>query len=225
MLSTLRTRAKLLLAPLIYRHPPIGLQPSELGIYLYELLKRQSVPGDVAEVGCSVGGTACVASALVRRYTPEKSYTCFDTFQGFVPDQFEMDIVHGTPRLAGRIFSANSVALVRRILDLHGGQTVRLVEGDIATIDESELSNAYSVVLLDVDLAEPTYEGLRRFWPRLSPGGVILVDDCLDCVEQRWFARIGYERFCIENGITPLMRYGFGVIEKAPASPGLLGLN
>jgi hypothetical protein len=77
---------------------------------------------------------------------------------------------------------------------------------------------------LDVDLAEPTYEGLRRFWPRLSPGGIILVDDCRDCAEQRWLARIGYERFCQENGLTPKMRYGFGIVEKSSDSPGTSGL-
>jgi predicted O-methyltransferase YrrM len=214
MFDTLRIKAKLALAPLIYRNPPIGLQPSELGIFLTELLARSAVPGDVAEVGCSVGGTACLASAIVRRFAPKKSYTCFDTFDGFVADQFEADIRLGTPRAAGKAFNANSVELVRRILDLHGGKSVRLVKGDIAEIPENQLSSAYSVVLLDVDLAEPTHAALKRFWPRLSAGGIILVDDCLDCPEQRWFARIGFERFCAEEGLEPRMRYGFGFLEK-----------
>ncbi len=218
MFHQLRTRAKLALAPLIYRYPPIGLQPSELGVYLYELLTRADIPGDVAEVGCSLGGTACVASALVRRYSPQKTYTCFDTFSGFVPAQMEKDVRRGTPKQAAETYSANSMQLVRRILDRHGGQSVKLVQGDIAKVAEETLSRAYSVVLLDVDLDEPTYAGLKIFWPRLSPGGVIVIDDCRDDAKQRWLARLGFERFCREEGLPFTVRYGFGVLEKPAAA-------
>jgi hypothetical protein len=205
---------KVVFAPLLYRYPPIGLQPSELGVYLSELLNRANVHGDVAEVGCSVGGTACVASALVRKWSPEKSYTCFDTFSGFVPSQAEKDVSEGTPRDKTSTYSDNSIDLVRRILNMHGGESVRLIKGDISQVSMNTLSPAYSVVLLDVDLDEPTYAALKIFWPRLSQGGIILVDDCANDSEQVWRARFGYSRFCEEMGLDPEFRYGFGIVEK-----------
>jgi O-methyltransferase len=214
MLNSLRAHVKTLMAPIIYRYPPLGLQPSELGIYLTELLSRASVPGDVAEVGCSVGGTACVASALVRKWSPEKSYTCFDTFGGFVPSQLEKDVAEGTPRKKADVYSANSINLVRKILNIHGANSVKLVQGDISEVSENALSPTYSVILLDVDLDEPTYSALKIFWPLLSPGGIILVDDCANDASQVWRARFGYSRFCEETGITPEFRYGFGIAEK-----------
>jgi predicted O-methyltransferase YrrM len=103
---------------------------------------------------------------------------------------------------------------VRRILDFHSCNDVRLVQGDIAKISDDELSSRYSVVLLDVDLAEPTYVALKRIYPRLSDGGIVLVDDCRQDPDQRWKAFLGYERFCKENGLAPQSRCGFGVIEK-----------
>jgi len=35
----------------------------------------------------------------------------------------------------------------------------------------------FAVVSLDADLYQPIFEGLRFFWPKLSPGGFILVHD------------------------------------------------
>ena len=214
MMNLLRSTAKSIFAPILYRYPPIGLQPSELGIYLQELLNRSQVPGDVAEVGCSVGGTACVASALVKKYAPNKRYICYDTFKGFVTEQMNADIRRGTPGSVRHSYADNSYQLVRKILDLHHCQEVRLVAGDITQIPEDQFSDRYSVVLLDVDLSEPTYVALQRIYPRLSDGGIILVDDCRQDPGQRWKALLGYQRFCEENGLRSRMHYGFGVIEK-----------
>ena len=211
---SLVTFAKYVFAPVLYRFPPIGLQPSELGIYLIELLNRKDICGDVAEIGCHMGGTACIASELVRKYSPHKNYICYDTFSGFVREQFDADIARGTPESMGKRFSANSYGTVRRILNLHGGKDVRLVAGDIVTVPDDQLSQLYSVVLVDVDLAEPTYIALKRFFPRLSSGGIILVDDCRPDPEQVWRAQEGYQRFCQEAGFAQHSRFGFGIIEK-----------
>ena len=214
MLANLRVAAKKLFAPILYRYPPIGIQPAQLGIYIHEILMRRDIPGDIAEVGCSAGGTACLAAQVVSRFCPGKRYICFDTFSGFVAAQAQTDVTLGTPLSALARYSDNSAALVRKILDMHGRHEVELVEGDIATVDEAVLSQAYAVVLLDVDLSEPTYEALKRFYPRLSPGGVILIDDCVDEPEQRWRARQGFERFCAEQGLPVRMNFDFGMIEK-----------
>ena len=66
----------------------------------------------------------------------------------------------------------------RKILDQHGVPEVQLVAGDVTRIDDARLSRSYSVILLDIDLADPTYAALKRFWPRMTEGGAIYVDDC-----------------------------------------------
>ena len=43
-------------------------------------------------------------------------------------------------------------------------------------------------------------------------GGVIYVDDCPE--GYNWKARVGYEQFCREAGLTPRYEYGFGVLDK-----------
>jgi len=212
MKSILRVAAKRALAPLIYKYPPSGLQPERLATYLSGLLERLSLPGDVAEIGCSVGGTAAIAARMLKRVGWKQRYICYDTFGGFIPEQFDSDVKRGMEESRRKMFRGNSMALVRNILKRHGASEVELVQGDIARIPDAKLSDFYSVVLLDVDLADPTYVALGRFWPRIVKGGVIFVDDCPEGYS--WKARIGYERFCGEMNLVPRYEFGFGVLAK-----------
>lgn len=214
MMHRFRYAVKYALAPLLYRHAPFGLAPERLAVYLNCLLERADVEGDVAEIGCNIAGTAVIASQIVERFSPEKFYICYDTFKGFVDDQFDLDVTKGTPKRLRRYFSANSAKLAKRILCLHGRNDVLLVQGDATTLPDDRLRESYSVILVDVDLSEPTYEILTRFFPRLSVGGAILVDDCVEG-NGDWKAIIGYRRFCIEQGLEEHYRYGFGVVVKS----------
>lgn len=211
-LIRIRTAAKRVLAPVLYRFPPFGLQPERLATYLHGLLERKSLPGDVAEIGCNLGGTSAIAARMLRQVGWTHRYICYDTFGGFVSEQFEADVARGTEKNRRDMFSANSIGLVRKILDQHGVPEVELVPGDIATIPDQFLSDTYSAVLLDIDLADPTYIALKRFWPRLLSGGVIYVDDCPE--GYNWKARVGYEQFCQEAGLTPRYEYGLGVLYR-----------
>lgn len=204
--------AKTLLRPLLYRYPPIGLQPERLHVWLRTLIETAAVEGDVLEVGCSLGGTAAYASRMLRNLGVSKRYLCVDTFSGFVPDQFADDLARGN-RAANRwLFADNSAALVRGILDQHGAHDVALLAGDISTVAESALPPRISAALLDVDLALPIYDGLRKLYPRLAPGGVIAVDDCPEGYD--WQARQGYERFCREAGLAPRYELGVGLVRR-----------
>jgi hypothetical protein len=109
------------------------------------------------------------------------------------------------------MFSANSVGLARRVLRLHGIQDVELIKADICAYPSSTLPRI-SVCLLDVDLSKPTYEGLRRVWPKVEDGGVVLVDDCSP--ESSWKARHGYAKFMNEIGRPEEYNFGFGTLRK-----------
>ena len=202
-MSMLGAAVKSALLPLIYRYPPSVLAPERLAVYLHTLLERAPVPGAVGEVGCNLAGTSVIAATLLRRIGAKKDYICFDTFSGFVSDQFEADVKLGTPRKDKSMFAANSAKLVRRILDYHDCPEVQLVEGDFTAIDQGELPSAFSVVLLDIDLSEPTYASLGRIWPRLSPGGVILVGLALSSLLEIKRIRVG--NFLPALAIAPLI--------------------
>ena len=111
---------KKVLAPILFRHLCAGLGPARLRLYLNAIFDTRSVPGAVVEVGCNVGGTAITAHKFLRQIGSPRDYYCLDTFQGFVLEQYERDAQMGNTLAKARAFSANDIALVRRILKLHG---------------------------------------------------------------------------------------------------------
>jgi O-methyltransferase len=211
-LLTLKAAAKYALTPLLYRSPPSGLQPERLYLFLHHLIQCRGVEGHVVEVGCNLAGTAVLGSKMLERLGIDKRYICYDTFDGFTDEQFTRDRMSGTPRRDRHAFSANSKRLVERILRQHSASRVELVQGDIAQLPDEMLPDKVAMCLLDVDLSEPTYIALKRLHPRLSEGGVILVDDCPSA--SSWKARRGYERFMSEVGAPERYEYGMAILRK-----------
>lgn len=208
----LKKLARTALTPLLYRYPPFTLAPERLYLFLHHLIETRNIPGAVVEIGCNLGGTAIIARKMLNRLGMDKRYICIDTFDGFIGAQFEADAARGTPVHHRTLFSGNSRLLVGRILDHHGCDDVTLIEGDVTTLPDTTLPDMCSIVLIDVDLTEPTSVSLRRFWPRLASGGVILVDDCAE--HSSWKARAAYARFCEAEGLAQDYRYGMGLLVK-----------
>jgi len=200
------------LLPLLYRYPPFVLAPERLYLFMHHLIETRDVPGAVVEIGCNLGGTAVIARRMLERLSIDKPYVCIDTFDGFVEGQFATDVELGTPVRDQHLFSGNSRELVSRIMQRHGCGDVQLVQGDVAKVPDTDLPDQCSGILADVDLTEPTYVSLQRFWPRLSPGGFILVDDCQE--DGSWKARGGYSQFCREHGLPEQYRYGMGILRR-----------
>lgn len=211
MLQSTRTAIKSLLAPVLFRYPPFGLEPARLAFYINALLERAHLDADVAEIGCAVGGTAVVARKALRSVGWNGHYTCFDTFGGFVDEQYERDVANGLTAGKRHLFSANSLDLVRKVTKQHDCGDIALVQGDATKLRPEQLSR-YAVVLADIDLAEPSYQVMKLFWPQLLPGGILLCDDCVE--DRSWLAMDGYRQFCRETGLPEEYAHGLGVARK-----------
>ena len=82
-------------------------------------------------------------------------------------------------------------------------------KSDIVTMDEAELPERISVCLPDLDLEIPIYAGLKKIYPRLVDGAIILVDDCPE--NSSWAgARLGYQRFVKESNLPEEYFMGMG---------------
>ena len=126
------------------------------------------VSGAAAELGVYRGSFARCLNALL----PQRTLYLFDTFSGFA----EEEKPSGKPGFAAA-HENTSAERVRSLLP-HPERAVFRPGLFPATAVGLE-DERFCLVSLDVDLEESTLAGLRFFLPRLSPGGFLLLHDCL----------------------------------------------
>lgn len=126
--------------------------------------------GAMAELGVYKGETAL----LLHTLAPHRVLHLFDTFAGFR----EEDLIAETGEAATykpHHFADTSVESVKAKLNAH--PHIRFYEGDFATQCQAVDNEKFALVSIDVDLAKPTAEGLRFFYPRMLPGGILFIHD------------------------------------------------
>jgi O-methyltransferase len=215
----MRLWLKRALAPLLYRRPVPELPPERLYLLFDALSQTRTLPGAIVEIGCFQCGTSAWAYRMQRALGVDRRYLCVDTFGGFVDSQFSHDVTVGTAARLRSGFRVNSAPFVRTLLDRWDVSGIELLPADIVTLPEGKLPSEIAVALLDVDLEKPTYAALEKIYPRLTAGGIILVDDCsVDAANPFRGARVGYERFVRERGIPEHFTFGMGTITRVTPS-------
>lgn len=145
-------------------HQLLGLSKAEP---LLALIRRtEGVAGDAAEVGVYHGGTA----VLLAHAMPTRTVYGYDTFAG-VPEAGPLD------RHRVGEFADCSLAEVQALADRCGVRNLQLRAG---VFPESLSADPYyplAFVHLDVDQYQSTTAALWCCWPRLSPGGILVLDD------------------------------------------------
>jgi O-methyltransferase len=135
-----------------------------------ERLKKNNIPGDFAELGVYKGVTANILYEMDKT----RKLHLFDTFDGFD----ENDLKHEESvedKFSTKEFSDTSVEAVRECIN--GGENVIFHVGHFPETTKGLENVNYALVNIDADLYVPTLEGLKYFYSRLSPGGIILVHD------------------------------------------------
>jgi O-methyltransferase len=209
----LKTKAKLHLAPLLYKFPPVFLTPAGQYLWFDAFAAVAKLDGAIVEIGCYLGPTAAISSKFLSEIGSKNQYYVIDTFGGFVEEQFDSKAKYGGgASLLRHHFTANTPDLARWVMDKHGGKNVKIIQGDITKLQDNMIPDRIAACLIDIDLADPIYESLHRIYPRMIEGGRIIVDDCDD--ETLYKARIGYDRFVEEKGLKRNIRFGKGLIVK-----------
>ena len=171
---------------------------------------ERNIKGDIGEAGVYRGGFAKYMNELF----PDRTLYLFDTFEGFSEEDSEYDRVNHFSS-GSQDWSETSVEFVLDQMMYPENCIVR--KGYFPdTANDISKDHRFCFVSLDMDLYQPTYEGLKFFYSRLSFGGYIFIHDCRN---------IGYKGsrqalldFCEEYqiGYTILTdEWGTAVISKA----------
>lgn len=151
-------------------------------------ITRYAIPGDIVECGVWRGGSIqAAARALNALGDTTRDLYLFDTFEGMPPptdrDQ-RHDGVSAAELLSTRPRDSN-VWAAATLDDVQEGfaavpypkERVRFVKGLVEETIPQQAPERISILRLDTDWYESTRHELEHLYPRLSSGGVLLIDD------------------------------------------------
>lgn len=190
-------------AYLLYKYR-YAFTPAQLARLTTLATEAAGADGDFCEIGCYRGYTTVFLNRHLDAIAPAKGYWAIDTFGGFVP----ADVNHerqargkdsAEERRALDKFTINSRRWFEANLRENGITRVRTHAAAVQDFDFPG-DTRLCFVLLDVDLYLPTVAGLEKVWPRLAPGGLVVVDDCqADHVYDG--SRQAVAEFCAKHGV------------------------
>jgi len=155
------------------RLTPVDTVRRDALVLLLRSIVERDVPGDMAELGVWKGHTA----KLFHDYAPERTLHLFDTFSGFDAQDVAVEKVATQRDEKAGLFSDTDVGKVLAFID-SPNDNVHVHPGRFPESFPDELRDQkFAFVNLDVDLFEPTKAGLETLFPRLSPGGMMVVHD------------------------------------------------
>lgn len=165
---------------------PTNLAKQNRFFTLYQMARRvltAGIPGDVVECGCWHGHSTYIVASVLKQAGWSGRFFVFDSFEGGLSDKVAADreaLGDTDPERTAWLKEhfASDFDQVRATLaefpavELHRGWIPQVFQ-EVPDLGE----RSYALVHVDVDLYEPTRDALAFFGPRMSPGGVIVVDD------------------------------------------------
>jgi hypothetical protein len=130
---------------------------------------KEGLCGDTAELGVYRGNTGIFIAKLAER-TGGKAYF-FDTFEGFPAK--DLSGIDNDKKVE---FADTSLAAVKSFIDC---EAATYVKGYFPDSIEGNVPNTatYCLVHIDCDLYAPFKAALEYFYPRIAPGGFLIMHD------------------------------------------------
>jgi O-methyltransferase len=176
-----------------------------------EHVARAGVQGAIVECGVWRGGSMMMAAlTLLALGKSDRNLLLFDTFAGHPRPNPERDCKEHYEfwlqrRRTDRSSSWAEVALeeVRGNLASTGYplDKVAFVKGVVQETLPASAPEAIALLRLDTDWYDSTAHELRHLYPRLVPGGVLIVDDYGEMQGQKQ----AVDEFCEQNGVALLL--------------------
>ena len=160
---------------------------------LYQAVKyvvRSPVPGAIVECGVWRGGSSMLAAlALLEEGVSDRELWLYDTYEGMAePGEHDRDfrgvaakeLLEGADRQDEQsVWCYSSLDAVQRNMASTGypASRIRYVQGKVEDRIPAEMPGEIALLRLDTDFYESTYHELRHLFPRIAPGGILIIDD------------------------------------------------
>ncbi len=159
-------------------------------VYCWSAFHCKDIPGDFVECGVNKGGMARAAVHYTgfTNATAKKFYL-LDTYQG-------------TPKhcLAEDETRRNQYeeCYDRVVQNFHEFKNVVIVKGEVPATLARVPSQQICFLSLDMNALAPEIAAIEYFWPKLSTGGIVVLDDYNNVGHER--QKRGFDEFCHQHG-------------------------
>jgi hypothetical protein len=150
-------------------------------------VSRVNVPGAFVECGVWRGGSMHAASwTLLECGVTDREIYLFDTFSGMTePTERDRRGGRTAAELMERVDKSHSVWAIASLEDVKAGietldypqERFHFVEGPVEETIPDRAPETIAILRLDTDWYESTKHELEQLYDRLSPGGVLIMDD------------------------------------------------
>jgi O-methyltransferase len=143
------------------------------------------IPGAIVECGVWKGGSMMAAARCLLELGPEDyELFLFDTFEG-MSEPTDKDVMYTGERASDLLTrhkflhaEASLEEVKRAVLSVGYDETrIHFVKGRVEDTIPHSAPDRISILRLDTDWYESTRHELNHLFPRLSSGGVIIIDD------------------------------------------------
>ena len=172
-----------------------------------EYIVKNNIPGDFAECGVWNGGAMLLAAFALRHFgdTSRKIYL-YDTFAGMPrPDAIDKRWDGADPlptweqaQKQGQQWGfGGTLEMVREVMAKSSYPMDQLifVEGMVEDTIPGTIPDQLALLRLDTDFYKSTYHELTHLYPKLSSGGILIIDD----YGQFQGSRIATDQYIDEN--------------------------
>jgi O-methyltransferase len=149
-----------------------------------EYVIKNDIAGDIVECGIWKGGSMMAAALTLLNLGVKRRLYLFDTFAGMTtPTAVDRDLYgrSALQNLQEGMRESNNVSLdeVRANLRSTGydESLITYVRGPVEETLPNNAPETIAILRLDTDWHESTYHELQHLFPRVSGGGVLIIDD------------------------------------------------
>ena len=153
-------------------------------------IKNNSIKGDLVECGVWKGGNLILFKKLIDQYKLDKIIFAFDTFEGMPkPSSEDYDLKDIEAEKIYNSYKNKDIKWCYSALEEvkenifkfypNSKESFKFIEGKVEnTLNKPEnLPDEISLLRLDTDFYESTKIELEILYPKLSSGGVLIIDD------------------------------------------------
>ena len=153
-------------------------------------IKKNNIQGDLVECGVYKGGNIILYKKIIDQISIKKKIFAYDTFEGMAePGEHDKDLKDVNALETFKKYQSSKVSWCYSNIDevkeniakfgINCENDFIFIKGKVeeTLLEKKNLPEKISLLRLDTDFYESTKIELEVLFPRLQPGGVLIIDD------------------------------------------------